>query len=505
MKKIDKLILKAFFGPFILTLCVVVFIFLLQILTQYLNQFIGKDIDLVNYGKIIFYFSLISLPRSLPLAVLLSSLITYGNLGEYFELTAIKSAGISTWRAMRPVMLVVVGITFFSYWYNDQVAPWANLKGFSLLYDIKTAKATLNIKEGIFYNGLPGYNIKVDKKYPDGRSLKNLVVYRHPTNDYNAGNKEITLADSGLMYTINNKSYLVFELFNGNQYTEGTQNAQFGTSPTIGGVSTQLVRNKFKHYKMVVSLESFGLKRTDEDQFQYHEYMKDRAELSIVSDSLKKQYYKSRDESFNQAKQYYSYSFRKEMSPAMPVKAGKWIDSLLKKRTILPRDKIQALTVATTQARNVYTFAQSQKGYLKEKGRAWYRYDLEMHHKFTQSIACLVLFLIGAPLGCIIKKGGFGVPVLVSVLFFILMYVFTMQGDKWAKDGLLSVPVGSWLGNFILLLVGLYFTDRALKDSRLFDTDVYIIAVEKLKKRFQTWKAGGYQLKSTSSTNSQAG
>jgi lipopolysaccharide export system permease protein len=183
--------------------------------------------------------------------------------------------------------MVMVGlITIFSFWYNNEVAPWANLKGYSLLYDIKTAKATLNIKEGIFYNDLPGYNIKVDKKFPvpNDRSLKGLVIYRHPTNDYNAGNREVILADSGLMYTINEKSYLVFELYRGNQYSEAAQtNTAFSSSD-----NRQFTRSYFDHYKMVVSLESFGLKRTDENQFQYHEYMKNAVELRKVADSLKK-------------------------------------------------------------------------------------------------------------------------------------------------------------------------------------------------------------------------
>ena len=481
MKKIDKLVIGSFFGPFVLTLCVVVFIFLMQLLTQYMNELVGKDIEALDYAKIFYYFSLISVPRALPLAVLLSSLLTFGNLGEFFELTAMKSAGISVWRSMRTIFIASIVITIFAFWYNNQILPWANLKGYSLLYDIKTAKATLNIKEGIFYNDLPGYNIKVDKKYPDGKSLKKLVIYRHPSSDYNGGNKEITLADSGQMYTINNQSYLVFELYNGNQYSETSPNV----SATNATSARQFVRNHFGHYKMVVSLESFGMKRTSEDQFQYHEYMKDVKELTVISDSLQREYGKARENLYPTSKQYYSYVFRNDnVKPAANApKEGKWIDSLLKKKPLKLADKKLVLASALGQAQNILSFAKSNKSLLLDKQKSWYRYDLEMHHKYTDAVACLVMFLIGASLGAIIKKGGFGVPVLVSVLFFIISYVIKIQGDKWAKDGILWVSAGAWLSNFILALVGLYFTDRALKDSRIFDQDVYLIWIDRLKKR----------------------
>jgi lipopolysaccharide export system permease protein len=489
MKKIDKLIIGSFLGPFVLTLCIVTFIFLMRLIAQYMPELVGKDISMADYGKLLSYFSLITIPISLPLAVLLSSLMAFGNLGEFFELTAIKSAGISAWRAMLPVFITVIFITIFSFWFNNKVAPWANLKGYSLLYDIKTAKAALNIKEGIFYNDIPGYNIKVDKKFPDGRSLKNLVIYRHPPNEYDAANRDVTLADSGLMYTINDNSYLVMELFKGNQYNESNPNGTTASS-VIGNIveNTQLVRNKFDHYKMVVSLESFGMKRTGENQFEYHEFMKDANELHIISDSLHRKYQTTQQNLFATTKQYYNYTSRAELlllSPKTSPKPGAWIDSLLKKHPLTKDDKQTALASAIGTANNILSYTKSNKLNLLEQEKQWFRYDLEQHHKYSQSLACLVMFLIGAPLGAIIKKGGFGLPVLVSVVFFILSYVFTIQGDKWAKDGLVWVPIGAWLSNVILALVGIYFTDKALKDSRLFDQDVYIIWAEKAKKWWQ--------------------
>lgn len=195
MKKIDKLILKSFFGPFFLTLAIVIFVFLMRLLMLYIDNFVSKDIPIRTTGRLLYLFAVVTIPTALPLAVLLSSLMTFGNLGEFFELTAMKSAGISLTRALRPLLVLAVFFMVFSLWFNNKVSPWANLKAYSLLYDIKTSKATLNIKEGIFYNDLPGYSIKVDKK--QGDSLTNLIIYKHNTSGVEMGNKEVILAKSG--------------------------------------------------------------------------------------------------------------------------------------------------------------------------------------------------------------------------------------------------------------------------------------------------------------------
>ncbi|WP_128543436.1 LptF/LptG family permease [Larkinella soli] len=488
MKKIDKLVLKSFWGPFVLTLCVVIFIFLMRLMMFYIDQFVSKDIELTVFARIIFYFSLITIPVALPLAVLLSSLMTFGNLGEFFELTALKSAGISLTRALRPILVVAAGIALFSFWFNNKVAPWANLKGYSLLWDIKSAKATLNLKEGIFYNDLPGYSIKVDKKMPDGVTLKGMVIYKHQESGLETGNREIILADSGRMFTTPDKQYLIFELYNGNDYTEYTDNTSGTVSYASSGPQNKLakfLRNGFQHYKLRISLESFGLKRTDEQQFEYHEYMKNLNELAFLSDSLKKELNTSRKSVASTSRQYYNYQFKAPAVPAVkPVKEGQWIDSLLAKRTDA-RNRTELADAALAQARNMLSYAESNDTYLKEKEKTVFRYELESHHKFTQAISCFIMFLIGAPLGAIIKKGGFGVPVLVSILFFILLYVLTLTGDKYAKDGLVWVPVGAWLANVLLLPIGLYLMKQARNDSRLFDKDVYIIWWDRMKKRFE--------------------
>ncbi|TDE17745.1 LptF/LptG family permease [Dyadobacter psychrotolerans] len=485
MKKLDKLILMSFWGPFIITMSVVVFVFLMRIMIFYIDDFVSKDLGLLDYAQLFFFFSLITVPTALPLAMLLSSLMAFGNLGEFFELTAIKSAGISVTRAMAPLFIVAIGISIFSFYFNDRVSPWANLKGYSLLYDIKTTKATLKIKDGIFYNDLPGYSIKVDKKEENGK-LVGMVIYKHSNRSYELGNTEIILADSGRMYSINDNRYLVIELYNGTHYTEvagsGAAGASYIASPGLPGtVVSNFRRDAFDHYKMTESLSSFGMKRTDEGQFKYHEFMKNIGDLTSTADSLRKSYDQTQQDLVPNSQQYYSYNYRTGSDQS--IKKGKWIDSLLAV-PVTDSLKKEIFTNAKSASASMLSYVNSQSDYLQTKLKDANKYELEKHHKYTQALSCLIMFLIGAPLGAIIKKGGFGVPVLVSILFFILLYVLTNQGDKWVKEGLLVVPVGAWLANTILLLTGLYFVDRARSDSRLFEKDVYLMFIKKIKTKW---------------------
>lgn len=505
MKKIDKLVLGSFWGPFVLTLAVVIFIFLMRLLMAYIDEFVSKDLDLATFGRLLGYFALVTIPTALPLAMLLSSLMTFGNLGEFFELTALKSAGISLTRAMRPLLIVSLLVSGFSFWFNNVVSPWANLKAYSLLYDIKTAKATLNLKEGIFYKDLPGYSIKVDKKIKAAKAsttgdlLKGLVIYKHPMSGLETGNREVILADSGRMYTDKDRTYLVFELFNGNDYQEYADNNSVSyASNGSGGRGAQFVRNGFRDYRLVIGLESFGLKRTDENQFQYHEYMKNLGELNQLTDSLRRDYRNTGLSVANTSRQYYNYQFKTADAPvtskpdtAKKVKDGPWVTALLKKEDLLRPDYVQS---ALGQAQNMLSYATSNVTYLNEKEKNVWKYQLESHHKFTQAISIFVMFLIGASMGAIIKKGGFGLPVLIAIVFFIFLYVLTIVGDKYAKDGLIWVPLGAWLANLVLFPVGLYLMRQARYDSRLFDKDVYVIAWERLRAKWAAWRGAGRSL-----------
>jgi lipopolysaccharide export system permease protein len=474
IRKIDKLVLNAFWGPFFLTLVVVIFIFLLRLVLFYFADLFGKDLGFGIYVELFFYFSLITIPLAMPLSVLLSSLMTFGKLGENFELTALKSAGISIYRILRPIFITALILSIFMFWFTNVALPWANLKGWSLMYDIKTTKTTLNIKEGIFYTDLPGYTIKVGKKYPDNKTLKSLIIYDHSHND---GNRHVTLADSALMYTILDKRYLIFELFNGKDYLEDADKG-------ISNDQTDLAVHSFKKSKIVMSLEAFDLHKTQENQFAHHQIMRNSNQLYDDADSIKKVINSIKDGFITGSNVYYIY-YNKPIKPSIfKLKKLDWIEKRVNDSQKHPLNR-PPFELAEQQTNNLITFAETNQINLESKIGDLRRTDLEWHHKLTTSLAILVMFLIGAPLGAIIKKGGFGIPVVVAVSFFILMYILTQQGDKMAKEGKVLVQIGAWISNIILAIIGSYFMKIALQDSRLFEADFYKVIYDKIKVRFK--------------------
>jgi lipopolysaccharide export system permease protein len=356
--------------------------------------------------------------------------------------------------------------------YNNKVTPWANLKGYSMLWDIKVTKVTLNIQNGIFYREIPGYSIKVKDKDPQTNLLTGVTVYNHSNRD---GNTNVTLADSGRMYTIFNDSYLVFELFNGSNYAE---------QKNAGGDfnDTPLVINKFKKNRMVFSLESFGMKRTDENQFKYHEYMKDISELNAQIDSSRKEIANSTKTQLRAIKNMNNYQFKTTQSfrrktdttgitkkdTIKEILPGKWIDEKIAEINGSYRmQEIDATAKSNIQSfRNQLT---TNYSVLSSKKKEMRRAQIEKWHKYTYAFACLVMFVIGACLGAIIKKGGFGMPVVVAVSFFIFYYVLMQLGDKYAREGLIPILTGVWFPNFVLTIIAVFLVIKATKDSQLFN------------------------------------
>jgi lipopolysaccharide export system permease protein len=281
MKKIDKLIISSFIGPFVLTFLVVVFILLTQHMLKYFDDIIGKDLGWDVLGTLLFYFAIFMTPVALPLAVLLSSLIAFGNLGEHFELTAVKSLGISLVRSLLPIFVFVVGLTGAAFYANNYLVPKAALEAYSLLYDIKQKKPALDLREGAFYSSIPDISIKVNKKLPDGQSLKDIIIYDHRNR---VGNREVTIADSGKMYTILNDQFLKLELFSGYNYNEGSPQGKDAVGRADGGQT--LSKMKFDKTQIVFDLSSFGLNRTDKKWFQGNRIMRNLNELEKDMDSI---------------------------------------------------------------------------------------------------------------------------------------------------------------------------------------------------------------------------
>lgn len=511
MRKIDKLIIKSFVGPFILTFLVVVFILLLQHMLKYFDDIIGKDLGWDVVGTLLFYFAIFMTPLALPLAILLSSLITFGNLSEHFEITAIKALGISLSRSLVPIFLMVIGLTVFAFYVNNTWVPHAALEAYSLLYDIKQKKPALDLQEGTFYNGIPDISIKVGKKFPDGSSLRDVIIYDHRAK---IGNKQVTIADSGRMYTILNDQYLKLELFNGYDYSEGADGQRVG--PEMGSQES-LRKTHFSKTEIVFDLSSFGLARTDKRWFQGNRIMRSVFELNTDMDSLT---YEINQSDLSRHKlQFSMFSFHRKGDtlevPRMLQAFKKAQDSIDRVRNpygspfpldfeVIPAAAVQAAArkisdsvFAAPPTRDEVSLALSSTRSLKAQllnmntNRTNYVHErmvfqIQWHKILANSLACIVMFLIGAPLGSIIKKGGLGVPVIFSIFFFILFYLFMSTGEKWALQGRITVPQGIWAADFILTLIGLFFLRQARLDARLFDSDYYRVIVERLKRRFGT-------------------
>ena len=459
LKKLDKLILKAFAGPFLLTFAVVQFILLTHTLLKYLDDIIGKDLGTGVLLQLLFYFSILIVPVSLPLAVLLSSLMTYGNLGEHHELTAIKASGIALTRILRPVALLTTALAVGAFWFNETIVPKANLNAYSLLWDVRQQKLALDIREGVFYSGIPGYTIKVDKKTGvNGDQLHGVIIYDHTQK---SGNATVMLADSGRMFTRFNGGYLGLELYHGHSYVE-----QPDASDRAGA---SFIRQGFDHNMVTFSLASFGLGHTQKELFSTNRMMLNLRQLDYATDSVQKRLRNERKLVPGQINAYYTYLRFDTTGQAANRRAA---------NVLVPAQRLPPLTQSMVQqagnrARNLMAFASSTADRLDEYARNSALFRIEVFRKYTQSAAVLLMFLIGAPLGSIIKKGGLGVPILISILFFIVYYVLSIMGEKYGREFVMPVGIGMWLSNLVLLPAGLFFLYQAYNDSGLLELDFW--------------------------------
>ncbi len=545
MRKLDIFMIKSFLGLFVLTTAVSNFILLIQYLLKYFDDFVGKNLGITVFAELLFYFSLNMLQVALPLGVLVASLMTFGNLGENFELTAIKSSGISLLRTLRPIFVFVVLLSIGAFFFSNYAIPTANLKAYSLLYDIKHTKPALDIKAGAFYNGIPNFSIKAKKKLPDGKTLKDVIIYDHSDGK---GNKTIILADSSLMYTIMDDRYLKLELFRGNYYSEQKKS---------GNAVDQLYRTNYYRMDMVFSLASFDLKRRKEELFQNNRQMKNINELSHDIDSFSTVAMKAKTSLIENSARFFEFHLDnkteiiKRMEKAKdslqiqkpdiinasilslelfqrilsekPAKDTFSAKILLPEKYKQPGKKLRTsrkhiygmvpndyhnlildslqwdfldakleqrdrradiFTAALNQARNIKVNVQSTQNRVQTAMKERNLYVIEKYKKYAQAFACILMFLIGAPLGSIIKKGGLGVPTIIAITFFIIYYVFTSIGEKSAKEGVINSYFAVWLSDVVLLPFGLFFLWQARADVQFFDVDFYHIWIDKLKTRF---------------------
>ena len=482
MKKLYALVIKSFIGPFILTFFIVIFILLMQFLWKYIDELVGKGLDTDIIAELLMYTSASLVPMAIPLAVLLSSIMTFGNLAEHNELVAFKSAGIPLQTIMRPVIILSVIITTGAFLFSNYFLPYSNLQMRSLLYDISRQNPELQIKTGVFDNTIEGYSIRIEYRDPRTNLLKNIRIYDHTTQQ---GNTTVTVADSGFMRMTSDDRNLILTLYNGYTYSEMQKDRKRVKEKTYPAR-----RDKFGEQQMIIQISNLGLQRTDQNLFKSSFHMMNISQLKFAEDSLINQIIKQQTDLFHNI-QATSFAERKDhlktghVSDTVPV-AGKYIqlnsDSLF---TAFTREEMtDFMSHAISIARNAKNSITNSYLTVDNQVKRLRRYQIEKQRKYTLSLACLLFFFIGAPLGAIIRKGGLGMPVVVSVLFFILYYVISLMGEKFVRESILSPFSGMWFSSFLLIPLGFFLTYKAAKDSIIMNIETYVLFLKKLLK----WK-----------------
>ena len=470
MKKLYKLILKSFLGSFIFTFFIVIFVLLMQFLWVYVDDLVGKGLSFKIIMELFFHASVTFVPMALPLAILLASIMSFGDFGEHYELVAMKASGISIWKVMRPLVIFSVLLSGLAFVFSNSINPVAMLKFKTLLSDVRKQKLAFDIKEGIFYKDIENYVIYVDKKGKDGSTIYGVKIYDHTDRE---GNNRIMVADSGVMSLSPNQRTIIFTLYNGHNYTEDNSEKQSFK------FNRPFERMSFKEEQIKFSLESFDLTRSNGDMYKSYQAMMNVRQLSTALDSLQRRIDdKQSTYGDNLLRRLNNYTNRTELSQDSTVTL-QW--PLL---AHLPSSNRAAiLEMATGSSRNTkdnIAFQKQDTGALDLNIK---KHKKEYHKKFTLSFACLIFFFIGAPLGTIIRKGGLGLPVVISVLFFVIYYIISTVAERMAEYGDLNMFLGVWLSSLLLFPVGLFLTFKATSDSSLLDADSWKKMFRKLFSR----------------------
>lgn len=477
MKKLDKLIIKTFTGPFIATFFVTLFVLIMQFLWKYIDDFVGKGLDTWVIVKLMAYTSASLVTLALPLAVLLSSIMTFGNLGESFELVALKSSGISLLRFMRPLFVLCFLIATLDFLFANYAIPVANLQAKSLLYDVTNSKPAFNIKPGEFYTDIPGYTIKVAQKDPDNKTIHQVIIYDKSSG---GGSDQVILADKGTMGLSANKQFLLFKLENGWRYEE--RYARMGNMQP-----GDLIRLGFKEYTKAFDMSSFRFSQTDVNLFSSNQQMLNVKQLDKALDSLQRDI-KVYTKSIN-AYVTTRYSFNKWkdtgwLKQAPPLAVSHFVDAIPAQQQEYVWQRV-AQNLRETQM----TLDGSAKDYA-EKFSQILLFKVEWQRKFTLAFACVVMFMIGAPLGSIIRKGGLGTPLVFAVIFFVIFNIFFMVGEKMARSNVLTTFGGMWLSNIVLMPIAIFLIYKALNDSQLFNKEFYFRAFRYIKQLIERTPVG---------------
>ena len=472
IKKIDSYVFKRFLTLFVMTFLIVIFILLMQFLWKHFADLVGKGIGWDVLAEFFLYAITTLVPLALPLALLLASLMTFGNLGENFELTAMKSAGISLFRIIRPLIIFIVFVVIGAFYFSNNVLPITQKNMYTLLFSIRHKSPELDIPVGEFYSGINGVNLYVRSK--EKGLLKDMMIY-----DFSAGfnNAAVLVADSGRIHLTGDKKYLLLTLYHGESF-ENLKKQKMSTANNI-----PYRRETFTYKELLYDFDS-DFNRYDESLLQDQHISKNIAALSHSIDSVKQIIEIRSNEQVREILQgrYFIGSYE----PVLDFEVDKAVDLTRYNpdSAFLHLDNYEmelAASGSVGRAQSMLDHIQYNKLLLGEPIMYLNRHSSEWHRKFALSFACLIFFFIGAPLGAIVRKGGFGFPVVISVLMFVVYYIIDLTGYKMAREGIWEAYQGMWLSTAVLLPVGIFLTYKAAVDASLFNREVYIKFMRTIK------------------------
>lgn len=454
MKKLDKLLLKSFLGPLFLTFAISVFVLLMQLVWLYVDDMVGKGLDIGVIAELLLYAAATVVPMALPIAVLFASIMTMGNFGEKYELVAIKAGGISLRRIMMPMALVSLLTAGVAFYFANNVLPVAMYRYRSTLYDIQRKKPAISIRPSEYYSEIDGYVIRVDRKSKDGKSLYDIIIYDH-SQGINRTN--IIVADHGYMQTTPDDRYLLFTLYDGYSYSEPQDGENYHSRP--------LTSIGFKEQVLTFDISSFAFNKSSEEMFRGDYKMMNVHQLDtsvhLLEENMDKRYSEYAHVMLGKMRAY-----RLQQDTADTVWCKKNVFQRVADTHYLVRKKIY--TQATAEARAGLSDAKMYEQIIASDKEYINRHYIEWMRKFTLSVACLLLFFIGAPFGSIVRKGGLGMPLVASVGFFVMYYVIGMISEKSVREGATG-PIGMWISTFVFIPIGMLLTYQATTDVNIFD------------------------------------
>ena len=461
IRKLDLLILRSYIGPFVVTFFISMFLFLMQFLWKWIEELVGKGIGLGMLSKLLLFSLPDLVPMALPLTIMVAGLMTFGNLSESFELVAMKANGISLGRALRPIFILMCLLAVANFFFLNYVIPKAKLEQYGMLLDFRQKKPAFSIDEGVFYQGIDGFSIRIGKKESDNQTIKDILIYEFKSDDSKRLN--VVKAEKGTMILTDNDRLLNLTLYNGIRYEEMTNSPEYRKTAPFNKMF-------FKVQRMQIDLSSLDFQLSDRDAISSDYRLQSVQQLMKYIDTYDIKVAKIKEENNKYVSRYLHVpGLMKIDSSLLSFRrlANKF--QLLEEDSILlnyPASQRGAIaSTAINHARSIKGMVDGMMSTLQYEETDINLYKVELHKKFAFSVLLILLFLISAPLGAIIKKGGIGMPLVISVVFFVIFYAINLTGEKMAQGGVVPVVVGSWMSSMFLLPVGLIITYRANRDK----------------------------------------